>query len=122
MAIVIRSSQRWRVWCAHLALLVFLAFLFFPFLMIVSISLRPGDFAGGHLIPRSLSHEHWKIALGMSYVDADGTLVHPPFPIVTWILNSLKISFVSAAINLLLRSEEHTSELQSLAYLVCRLL
>ena len=93
MAIVIRTSQRWRIWCAHAALLVFIAFLLFPFLMIVSISLRPGNFAGGHLIPQSISLEHWKVALGMSYVDADGTLVKPPFPILTWILNSLKVSF-----------------------------
>jgi maltose/maltodextrin transport system permease protein len=102
MAIVIRSSQRWRIWAAHLALLMFIALLFFPFLMIVSISLRPGNFAGGHLIPQSLSLEHWRIALGMSYVDADGTLVKPPFPILTWIVNSLKVSVISAAASLLL--------------------
>jgi len=102
MAIVIRASQRWRIWFVHIALLVFIAFLLFPFLMIVSISLRPGNFAGGHLIPRSISFEHWKIALGMSYVDADGMLVKPPFPILTWIFNSLKISTISAMINLLL--------------------
>jgi maltose/maltodextrin transport system permease protein len=102
MAIVIRSSQRWRIWCAHIALLIFIAFLFLPFLMIVSISLRPGNFAGGHLIPKSISFEHWKTALGISYIDADGTLVKPPFPILTWIFNSLKISFVSAMANLVL--------------------
>ena len=102
MAIVIRTSQRWRIWCAHAALLVFIAFLLFPFLMIVSISLRPGNFAGGHLIPSSISLEHWKVALGMSYVDADGTLVKPPFPILTWIFNSLEVSFISATAVLLL--------------------
>lgn len=102
MAIVLRSSQRWRVWCAHLGLLVFIACLFFPFLLIVSISLRPGNFAGGHLIPRSISLEHWKLALGISYVDADGVLVKPPFPVLTWIWNSLKVSFVSAAVCLVL--------------------
>ena len=96
MATVIRSSQRWRIWCAHIVLLAFIALLLFPFLMIVSISLRPGNFAGGHVIPHSLSLEHWKIALGMSYVDADGTLVKPPFPILTWIVNSLKVSAISA--------------------------
>jgi maltose/maltodextrin transport system permease protein len=102
MAIVIRSSQRWRIWCAHLALLVVIACLLLPFLMIVSISLRPGNFAGGHVIPRSLSLEHWKIALGMSYLDADGTLIKPPFPILTWIINSLKVSVISATASLLL--------------------
>ena len=96
MPIVMRTSQRWRIWCAHIGLVVFIAILFLPFLMIVSISLRPGNFAGGHLLPQSLSLEHWKTALGISYVDADGTLVKPPFPILTWILNSLKVSLISA--------------------------
>jgi maltose/maltodextrin transport system permease protein len=102
MAIVIRSSQRWRIWGAHLALLVFIAVLFFPFLMIVSISLRPGNFAGGVGFPRCVCLEHWKIALGMSYLDADGMLVKPPFPILTWIVNSLKVSVISATACLLL--------------------
>jgi len=102
MPVVIRTSQRWRIWCAHAGLLVFIALLFLPLLMIVSISLRPGNFAGGHLLPQSLSLEHWKIALGMSYLDADGTLVKPPFPILTWILNSLKVSLISATAVLVL--------------------
>jgi maltose/maltodextrin transport system permease protein len=97
MAIVLRTSRRWQIWCAHLGLLLFIALLVFPFLMIVSISLRPGNFAGGHLIPSRISLEHWRLALGMSYVDADGTLVKPLFPVLTWIGNSLKVSLVSAA-------------------------
>jgi maltose/maltodextrin transport system permease protein len=96
MAIVLRSSQRWRVRFAHLGLIAFIALLFFPFLMIVSISLRPGNFAGGHVIPARLTLEHWKLALGMSYLDADGKLVAPPFPVLTWIVNSVKVSLVSA--------------------------
>jgi maltose/maltodextrin transport system permease protein len=102
MPIVIRTSQRWRVWCAHAGLLVFIALLFLPFLMIVSISLRPGNFAGGRLLPQSLSLEHWRTALGMSYLDADGTLIKPPFPVLTWILNSLKVSLISATAVLVL--------------------
>src|SRR2546425_9780797 len=38
------------------------------------------------------------------------------------LFNSLWLSAVSSTVCVLLRSEEHTSELQSLAYLVCRLL
>jgi maltose/maltodextrin transport system permease protein len=102
MAIVRRSSQRWQIWGAHLGLWVFIAFLLFPFLMMVSISLRPGNFAGGHIIPQRISFEHWKLALGMSYVDDDGSLVKPPFPVLTWIFNSLKISLISATANLAL--------------------
>ena len=51
MAIVLKKSHRWRVLLAHAGLLAFIALTVFPFLMIVSISLRPGNFAGGHLIP-----------------------------------------------------------------------
>jgi maltose/maltodextrin transport system permease protein len=102
MAIVLKSSHRWRLWLTHAVLLAFIALTFWPFLMILSISLRPGNFAGGSLIPHSISFEHWKLALGMSYVDADGTLVKPPFPVLLWIWNSLKVSFMSATVSLLL--------------------
>ena len=102
MAIVLKSSHRWRLWLAHGALLTFIALTLWPFLMIVSISVRPGNFAGGSLIPDSISLEHWKLALGFSYTDADGTLVKPPFPVLLWIWNSLKVSFISATVSLLL--------------------
>jgi len=102
MAIVLKSSHRWRLWLAHGALLTFIALTLWPFLMIVSISVRPGNFAGGSLIPDSISLEHWKLALGFSYTDADGTLVKPPFPVLLWIWNSIKVSFISATVSLLL--------------------
>jgi maltose/maltodextrin transport system permease protein len=102
MAIVLKKSQRWRVLLAHTLLLAFIALTVAPFLMIVSISLRPGNFAGGHLIPTHISFEHWKLALGMSYIDADGQLIKPPFPVLQWIWNSLKVSFISATVSLLL--------------------
>lgn len=102
MPIVLQQSHRWRVVAMHTALIIFIVVTVTPFLMMISISLRPGNFAGGSLIPRSLSLEHWKLALGMSYLDADGTLVKPPFPVLQWIFNSLKVSFISAAASLLL--------------------
>lgn len=102
MAVVLKKSHRWRVVAAHGFLLAFVALTVLPFLMILSISLRPGNFAGGHLIPSHISFEHWKLALGMSYVDADGQLVKPPFPVLQWIWNSLKVAFVSATVSLLL--------------------
>ena len=102
MAIVLKKSHRWRVLCVHAALLAFIALTVFPFLMILSISLRPGNFAGGSLIPERISFEHWKLALGMSYLDADGQWVKPPFPVLQWIWNSLKVAFISATVALLL--------------------
>lgn len=99
---MVTGSQRRRLVAAHACLILAILVVAFPFLMIVSISLRPGNFAGGDLIPESLSLEHWKLALGMSYVDADGQLVAPPFPVLTWIWNSLKVAFISATVCLLL--------------------
>ncbi|MCD2342549.1 maltose ABC transporter permease MalG [Ideonella azotifigens] len=86
----------------HVALLAFIGLTITPFLMILSISLRPGNFAGGHLIPPEISFEHWKLALGMSYQDADGQMIHPPFPVLQWILNSFKVAGISATVSLLL--------------------
>ena len=102
MAIVLKQSHRWRVVATHIAMLSFIALTVLPFLMILSISLRPGNFAGGHLIPTHISFEHWKLALGIPYVDADGAVVNPPFPVLQWIWNSLKVSFISATVSLIL--------------------
>jgi maltose/maltodextrin transport system permease protein len=96
MAIVTGKSQRWRVFAAHAGLWVLIGITLFPLLAVVSISLRPGNFGSGALIPREISLEHWKLALGIAYTAADGTLVKPPFPVLLWLWNSIKIATVSA--------------------------
>jgi maltose/maltodextrin transport system permease protein len=102
MPMVLKSSQRWRVWVLHAFLFSFVVLSLAPLLMIVSISLRPGNFAGGSLIPREISFEHWRLALGLPVFDAEGRLVPPPFPVLQWIFNSLKVALVSATLCLLL--------------------
>jgi maltose/maltodextrin transport system permease protein len=96
MAIVTGKRYRWRVLLAHDGLLAFLAVTLFPLLMIISISLRPGNFATGDLLPREISLEHWKLALGISYQGPDGSLVEPPFPVLRWLWNSVKIAALAA--------------------------
>lgn len=96
MAIVTGTGHRWRVVAAHAALLAFCALILFPLFMIVSISLRPGNFATGDIIPTDVSLEHWKLALGIPYQAADGSLVEPPFPVLRWLWNSAKIAGLSA--------------------------
>ncbi len=96
MAIVTGKKQRWRVYAAHLFLWALIALTVFPLLAIISISLRPGNFATGSLIPEQISLEHWKLALGISYQAADGSLVEPPFPVLRWLWNSIKIAAISA--------------------------
>lgn len=102
MAIVLDKSHRWRVLAAHVFLIALIAVIIFPFLMILSISLRPGNFAAGSLIPDQISLEHWKLALGIAYEGPDGRLVEPPFPVLRWLWNSVKVATLSGIITLLL--------------------
>jgi maltose/maltodextrin transport system permease protein len=96
MAIVTGKKHRWRVVAAHAGLIAFIALIMFPLLAIISISLRPGNFATGSLIPSDISFEHWKLALGFSYQGPDGSLVEPPFPVLRWLWNSVKIAAISS--------------------------
>jgi len=98
MPIVTGRRQRWRILAAHAGLWVLIAITLFPLLAVVSISLRPGNFATGSLIPSEISLEHWKLALGFTHVLPDGTRVEPPFPVLRWLWNSVKIATVSAAL------------------------
>ncbi len=94
--IVTGKSQRWRVFAAHAGLWVLLAFTLFPLLAVLSISLRPGNFATGSIIPNTISFEHWQLALGIPYTQPDGTVVQPPFPVLLWLWNSIKIATISS--------------------------
>jgi maltose/maltodextrin transport system permease protein len=96
MPIVTGRRHRWRVLAAHVFLWILIAVTVFPLLAIVSISLRPGNFATGSLIPEHISLEHWKLALGIPYQAPDGSLVEPPFPVLLWLWNSVKIAAASA--------------------------
>ena len=102
MSIVIDKSQRWRVVLAHAFLIFLCALVIFPFLMILSISLRPGNFATGKLIPDAISLEHWRFALGLAVQGADGRVTLPDLPVLRWLWNSVKVATVSAAVTLFL--------------------
>jgi len=96
MAIVTGKKARWRVYAAHVFLWALIAVTLFPLLAVISISLRPGNFSTGTLIPTEISLEHWKLALGFSVQAADGSVVHPPFPVLLWLWNSIKVASISA--------------------------
>ena len=96
MALVTGKNQRWRLLAAKLFLWTLIAITLFPLLAIISISLRPGNFATGSLIPSEISFDHWKLALGISLTAADGTVTPPPFPVLLWLWNSIKIAAISA--------------------------
>jgi len=102
MAMVLDKSHRWRLVAAHVGLIVFIAVTVFPFLMVLSISLRPGNFAVGNLFPSDITLEHWKLALGLPYTKANGIVVQPPFPVLLWLWNSVKVAGITAALILVL--------------------
>ena len=102
MAMVQPKSTRYRLWATHAALLAFVAVILFPLLMVVSISFREGNFATGSLFPDNPTLEHWSLALGIPYTHEDGSVTNPPFPVLLWLWNSVKIALVSSALILLL--------------------
>ncbi len=102
MAMVQPKSARYRLWATHAALLAFVAAILFPLLMVVSISFREGNFATGSLFPENPTLEHWSLALGIPYTHEDGSVTNPPFPVLLWLWNSVKIALVSSALILLL--------------------
>jgi maltose/maltodextrin transport system permease protein len=98
MAIVMGKRHRWRIYAAHAFLCVLVAVTLFPLVAVVSISLRPGNFATGSLIPAAVSLEHWQLALGIAFTQPDGTVVQPPFPVLLWLWNSIKVATAAALI------------------------
>lgn len=96
MALVVGKRQRWRLFAAHGFLWLLIAVTLFPLLAIISISLRPGNFSTGSLIPDHISLEHWQLALGIPYHAPDGSIVPPPFPVLRWLWNSVKIAGITA--------------------------
>ncbi|MDU4265667.1 MAG: maltose ABC transporter permease MalG [Enterobacter hormaechei] len=93
MAMVQPKSQKLRLLAT---LLIFIAAIMFPLLMVIAISLRSGNFATGSLIPDEISWEHWKLALGFSVEHADGRVTPPPFPVLLWLWNSVKVATITA--------------------------
>lgn len=96
MAMVQPKSMRYRLWATHILLICFLALILFPLLMVVGISLRPGNLAIGEIIPQQISWEHWQLALGMEVANVDGSITKPPFPVLLWLWNSVKVAGISA--------------------------
>lgn len=89
-----RALRRKKI-LAHAFLIVFLALILFPFLSIISISFRAGNFTTGDLIPRDPTLEHWALAFGLDWTRADGTVVEPPYPVLLWMWNSVKIGMIA---------------------------
>lgn len=96
------ARNRIRILLAHALLWVVIALVMFPFLMVVSISLREGNFALGSVLPKNLSLEHWKFVLGIPTPGADGILVKPSAPVLLWFWNSIKVASIASLVILIL--------------------
>lgn len=102
MAMVQPRSVGARRLGAHLALICFVSLIVFPLLLVISISFREGNFATGSLIPERFSLEHWSLALGIPWERPDGSIVQPPFPVLQWLWNSIKVATISSVLILML--------------------
>jgi maltose/maltodextrin transport system permease protein len=102
MALVQPKTQRLRLLLAHAFLLALCAAVVFPFLIVISVSLRPGNFASGSLLPQTISLEHWRYVLGLAVTGPDGQPMLPDLPVLRWLWNSVQVATLSAAVTLLL--------------------
>jgi maltose/maltodextrin transport system permease protein len=88
---------------AHTFLVCFIIMILVPFVMVISASLRQGNFAPSRLIPDKVSLDHWKFVLGIPYQEivnpATGQTrtVVADTPPLHWFWNSIKISFLASA-------------------------
>ncbi len=96
------KSMGWKLLAAHMGLIGFLLLILFPFAIVLSTSFQAGNYGGAGLIPDEFSLEHWKLAFGISYVGPTGEVVEPPYPVLLWLWNSVKVAFISAAIILVM--------------------
>jgi maltose/maltodextrin transport system permease protein len=101
MAMVLSKRHHWRLLAAHLFLIALCALVVMPFLIVLSVSLRPGNFAVGSLIPETISFEHWRLAFGLPFTKPSGEVVQPDLPVMLWLWNSIKVAVISGVVALL---------------------
>src|SRR6202011_1536486 len=88
---------------AHAFLICFLILVLVPFVMVISASLRAGNFAPSRLLPDKVSLDHWKFVLGIPYQEVvnpatgETRVVKAETPPLRWFWNSIKISLLSSA-------------------------
>lgn len=96
MAIVQPKSIKYRLFGTHILMWAFIAMIAFPLVMVIAISFRAGNFSVGEIIPTNPTLDHWKLALGIPVTDVSGKLIQPPFPVLTWLWNSIKVAGISS--------------------------
>jgi maltose/maltodextrin transport system permease protein len=106
------NSQQKRVMrlgISHVLVIAMLALVLVPYIMVISASLRTGNFAPSGLLPDKVSLEHWKYVLGIPYQEVVNTatgearVIKAETPPLLWFWNSIKIS-ATASIGIILLS------------------
>jgi maltose/maltodextrin transport system permease protein len=98
-----------RLGISHVLIIALLAMVLVPYLIVISASLRRGNFAPSGLLPGNVSLEHWKYILGIPYQEVvnsatgETRLIKAETPALIWLWNSIKISG-SASIGIILLS------------------
>jgi maltose/maltodextrin transport system permease protein len=93
-----QQKRTMRLGISHLLLVALLVLVLAPYLMVISASLRRGNFAPIGLLPSQVSLEHWKYVLGIPYQEvintATGELrtIKAETPPLLWCWNSIKVS------------------------------
>lgn len=97
------KRKQMELLACHLFLMAVLLIVLFPVFYVISISFNKMGSISSELIPKEVTFAHWKYILGLEYIDpVTHTLVKPPFPIMTWLWNSVKISGITSILMLLL--------------------
>lgn len=80
----------------HLLLIAIALVVLLPIFSVVTVSLsKSGSLKSGFSLSE-LSFDNWKYILGIPYTNAVGENIVSPYPIMKWLFNSLKVSFLSA--------------------------
>src|SRR6201997_1842170 len=88
---------------AHGFVIGFLILVLVPFVMVISASLRQGNFAPSRLVPDKVSLDHWKFVLGIPYQEVvnpatgETRTIKSGTPPLLWFWNSIKVSMIASA-------------------------
>jgi ABC-type maltose transport system permease subunit len=84
----------------HLMLIAIALVVLLPIFSVVTVSLSKGGSLKAGFSLKDFSLDNWKYILGIPYTNGLGENIISPYPIMRWLFNSLKVSFLSAILML----------------------
>jgi maltose/maltodextrin transport system permease protein len=98
-----------RLGISHVLIIGMLALVLVPYIIVLSASVRRGNYAPSGLLPDNVSLEHWKYVLGIPYQEVvnsatgETRTIKAETPPLLWFWNSIKVS-AAASIGIILLS------------------